>query len=97
VVVEKLTKFSHFYAIPTDYSAVQVVELFFKEVFRLHGLPRNIVSDMDSRFIGTFWRDFFKLVGTYLTPNTSDHPQTYGKTEIVNKWVDGYLRNYVSR
>jgi hypothetical protein len=94
-VVNKLTKFSHFYAIPTEYSVVQVAELFFREVFRLHGLPKNIVSDRDSRFIGTFWRELFWLVGTELTPSTSYHPQTDGQTEIVNKWVEGYLRNCV--
>jgi hypothetical protein len=35
------------------------------------------------------------LVGTALTPSTSDQPQTDGHTEIVNKWVESYLRNYV--
>jgi hypothetical protein len=95
VVVNRLTKYVHFYAIPTKYSAVQVAELFFREVFKLHGLPRNIVSDRDSRFIGTFWRELFRLVGIELTPSTSYHPQTDGQTEIVNKWVEGYLRNYV--
>jgi hypothetical protein len=95
VVVDKLTKFSYFYAIPIEYNAVQVAELFFKEVFRLHGLSRNIISDTDIRFIGTFWRELFKLVGTELTPNTIYHPQTDGKTKIVNKWVEGYLSNYV--
>ena len=78
VVVDRLTKFSHFYAIPIEYSAVQVAELFFREVFRLHGLPKNIVSDRDSQFIGTFWRELFRLVGTELTPSTSYHPQIDG-------------------
>jgi hypothetical protein len=45
--------------------------------------------------MSTFWKEFFKLVGTALTPSTSYHPQTNGQTEIVNKWVEGYLRNYV--
>jgi hypothetical protein len=58
-VVDRLTNFSHFYAIPTEYNAVQAIEIFFREVFRLHGLPRNIVSDGDSRFMGTFWRELF--------------------------------------
>jgi hypothetical protein len=95
VVVDRLTKFSHFYAIPTECNAVQVAELFFREVFRLHGLPKNIVSDRDSQFIGMFWRELFRLVGIELTPSTNYHPQTDGQTEIVNKWVEGYLRNYV--
>jgi transposase InsO family protein len=95
VVVNILTKFSHFYAIPIEYIVVQVAKIFFREVFRLHGLPKNIISDRDSQFIGTFWRELFRLVGIELTPSTSYHPQTDGKTEIVNKWVEGYLRNYV--
>jgi hypothetical protein len=95
-VVDRLTKFAHFFAIPSDYSAAQVAELFFREIFRLHGLPKTIVSDRDSRFMGGFWQELFRLVGTELTPSTSYHPQTDGQTEIMNKWVEGYLRNYVS-
>jgi hypothetical protein len=74
VVVGRLTKFAHFYAIPIEYSIVQVANHFFREVFRLHGLPKNIVSDRDSQFIGTFWRELFRLVGIELTPSTSYHP-----------------------
>jgi hypothetical protein len=96
VVVDRLTKFAHFFAIPSDYSAAQVAELFFREIFRLHGLPKTIVSDRDNRFMGGFWQELFRLVGTELTPSTSYHPQTDGETEIVNKWVEGYLRNYIS-
>ncbi|KAH9316788.1 hypothetical protein KI387_044526, partial [Taxus chinensis] len=62
----------------------------------LHGLPKNIVSDRDNRFMSTFWQELFRLAGTELTPSTSYHPQTDGQTEIVNKWIEGYLRNYVS-
>jgi hypothetical protein len=74
VVVDRLTKFAHFYTILIEYNAVQVAKLFFREAFRLHGLPKNIVSDRDSRFIGTFWRELFRLVGTELTPSTIYHP-----------------------
>jgi hypothetical protein len=96
VVVDRLTKFAHFFAIPLDYSATQVAELFFREIFRLHGLPKTIVSDRDNRFMGGFWQELCRLVGTELTSSTSYHPHTDGQTEIVNKWVEGYLRNYIS-
>ena len=46
--------------------------------------------------MGGFWQELFRLVGTELTPSTSYHPQTDGQTEIVNKWLEGYLQNYVS-
>ena len=66
-------------------------------MFRLHGLPKTIISDRDNRFMGGFWQELFRLVGTNLTPSTSYHPQTDEQTELVNKWIKGYLRNYVSR
>jgi hypothetical protein len=94
--VDRLTKFAHFFSISIDYSASQVTYLFFREVFRLHGFPKTIVSDRDNRFMSTFWQELFHLLGTKLTPNTSYHPQIDGQTEIVNKWVEGYLRNYVT-
>jgi hypothetical protein len=55
VMVDRLTKFAHFFAIATHYSATQVADLFFREVFRLHGLPKTIVSDRDKRFMSTSW------------------------------------------
>ena len=54
VVVDRLTKFAHFFSISSDYSATQLAELFFREVFKLHGLPKTIVSDRDNRFTGAF-------------------------------------------
>jgi hypothetical protein len=95
VVVDRLTKFAHLFAIPTNYKAIQVVDLFFREVFWLHGLPRQIVSDRDGCFINAFWQEIFKLTCTELATSTIYHPQTDGQTKIVNKWVEGYLRNYV--
>ena len=96
VVVDRLTKFAHFFAISSYYSTAQVAELFFREVFRLHELPKTIVSDQDSRFTGAFWQEIFRLVGTKLSTSMSYHPQSDGKTKIVNRWIDGYLRNYVT-
>ena len=96
VVVDRLTKYAHFFPISIHYKAPQIAELFFKEVFRLHGLPRNIISDRDSKFLSLFWKELFRLAGTKLTPSTSYHPQTDGQTEIINKWIEGYLTNYVT-
>jgi hypothetical protein len=48
VVVDRLTKFVHFFSIAIDFSVAQVEDLFFMEIFRLHGLPKTIVSNRDS-------------------------------------------------
>jgi hypothetical protein len=76
VVVEKLTKFAHFFAIPIEYKATQVADLFFREIFILHGLPKQIVSDRDGHFINIFWQELFMIVGTDLATSTSYHPHT---------------------
>lgn len=52
MVVDRLTKFAHFFAIPSKHSTAQVADLFFREVFRLHGLPKTIISDIDNQFMG---------------------------------------------
>ena len=84
VVVDRITKYAHFYPISIHYKATQIAELFFKEIFKLHGLPRNIISDRDSKFLSLFWKELFKLARIELTPITSYHPQTYAQIEIVN-------------
>jgi hypothetical protein len=67
VVVDRLTKFAHFFSISSEYKEAQVADVFFKEIFKVHGLPKNIVSDKDSRFLSAFWQELFKLAGTELT------------------------------
>jgi hypothetical protein len=87
VVVDRLTKYAHFFAIPTRYSASQVAELFFREVFRLHGLPKNIVSDRDSRFMGGFWQELFRLVGTELTLAPATTPRQMARQRgLISGW-----------
>ena len=72
-----------------------MAELFFREVFHLHGLARNIVSDRDSHFLSIFCMELFRLAGMELSPSITYHSQPVGQIEIVNKRLEGYLRNYV--
>ena len=78
------------------YLATEVAGLFFREFFRLHGLPKTIVSDRDRKLTSAFWKELFRLVGTKLATNTSYHPRSDVQTKMVNKWIEGYLRNYVA-
>ena len=66
-------------------SAKQIAEIFCKNVYKLHGFPKVIVSDRDAKFKGNFWKEFFNHIGTYLNMSSSYHPQIDGQTEVVNK------------
>ncbi|EOX94106.1 DNA/RNA polymerases superfamily protein [Theobroma cacao] len=55
VIVDRLTKFTHFLAIHSTYSIERLASLYIDEVVRLHGVPVSIVSDRDPRFTSRFW------------------------------------------
>lgn len=86
VVVDKLSKASHFIHVQSTYKAVQIAHIFMQNVFKLHGLPKTIISDHDVKFTSAFWRTLFAELGMQLNLSTTYHPQTDGETKQVN-WV----------
>jgi transposase InsO family protein len=96
VVVDKFSKMVHLIACHQSITTVQVAQLIYDNVVRLHGFPDNIVSDRDSKFTSLFWRSLWKLSGTQLKMSSSYHPQSDGQTENVNRVVSDILRAYVT-
>ena len=92
VIVEKLIKSAHFIMIKSTYKAVNIADIFMKEIFRLHDVPKVIISNRDVKFAWNFWKALFKGLGTQLNFSTAYHPQTDKKMKRVN-----YVLEYMPR
>ena len=54
LVVDRLTKYAHFIGVNKTDFAKEIVEAFYKNIYKLHGFPKIIVSDRDAKFKGNF-------------------------------------------
>ncbi|RDY09298.1 Retrovirus-related Pol polyprotein, partial [Mucuna pruriens] len=87
---------AHFIPCHKSDNASHVANLFLREMVRIHGLPRTIVSNKDSKFVGHFWRSLWSRLGTKLLYSTTCHPQTDGQIEVIPHVEFAYNRVFNS-
>ena len=61
----------------------------------MHGIPKTIVLDRDSKFTSNLWKGLFKGFGMNLRFSTSYHPESDGQTERVNRVIEDMLRMFL--
>ncbi|KAI2644866.1 Transposon Ty3-I Gag-Pol polyprotein [Labeo rohita] len=91
-IVDRFSKAVHLVALTGLPSAKTTVELILEHVVRLHGFPKDIVSDRGPQFTAKFWQACCRLVGTTSSLSSGHHPQTNGQTERANQQLERFLR-----
>jgi hypothetical protein len=95
VVIDNVSKSAHFIPVKSTFKDINIAEIFMKEIFRLHGIPKMVISDRDVKFTSTFWKELFSGINTNLNFSMSYHPQMDGQTEMTNQIIGDMLRMYV--
>jgi len=72
-------------------TAERAARLFLHQVWKLHSLPKGVISDCGPQFVARFTRELYRLLGIKLASSTAWHPQTNRQTEHVNQELDQYL------
>lgn len=94
VFVDKLSKMVKLVACNEDDGAIEIAQYIVENIFKLHGLPRVLLSDRDPRFTSNLFREICKLLKTKQALSSAFHPETDGQTERVNRVVEEMLRHY---
>ena len=96
VIVDRLTKSTHFLAVWMTFTLEEFGRLYIREIVRLHGVLVYIVSDrdrdQDPRFTTHFLKSFQRDMGTQLMMSTAFHPQKDGQSERTIQILEEILR-----
>jgi hypothetical protein len=81
VIMDRLSKSTHFIPVNTNYKVQKYAEIYIAHVLCVHGVPKTIISDQGSQFVARFWEQLHASLGTRLIHSSAYHPKTDGQTE----------------
>lgn len=95
VIVDKLTKYAVFLPCTTKITEEETAKLFFEHIISKFGIPRQVITDRDTRWRNSFWQEICQLMGMTRSLTTAYHPQADGQTEVLNQQLEITLRAYI--
>jgi len=92
VVVDRFSKMIHLIPFKDIPNSVQTAKAFINNIYKLHGLPYDIITDRGSQFTSELWQEFLFLLNIKSKIATTDHHETVGQVERCNSYIEQYLR-----
>ena len=83
-------------ATTTSISLNEVARIYQNNIWKIHGIPKKIISDRGPQFASTFMGELYKALGIKRVISTAYHPQTDGQTERINQEIEVFLRHYIN-
>jgi len=83
-VIDSISKRVHFVPTHTTVTVEGTARLFLHYVWKLHGLPKRVVSDCGPQFVASFTKELYRLLDVRLSSSIAWYPQTDRQTEHVN-------------
>jgi hypothetical protein len=96
VVIDAYSRYSYFIPTYKTVTAAQVADLLIKKVILVHGLPKKIISDLDSKFTSKFWKSFLKQLDISADFSTVRHHQSNGLVERTIRTLKELIRCYIN-
>ena len=96
VIVDRFTKMIRLKAVTTSISSEGIAKIYRDEIWKIHGVPRTILSNRGPQFASKFMEDLTKVLGTKRKLSMAYYPQTDGQTERINQEIGTFLRHYVN-
>ena len=91
IIVNRFTKMICLKVTTTNISSEGMVKIYRDNIWKLHGIPRKILSDRGLQFASKFMEEFIKTLGTKKQLSTVYHPQTDGQMERINQEIGTFL------
>ena len=91
VIMDWFTKMTRLKAMTTNILSEGIAKIYQDDIWKLHKIPRKILSDREPQFSSKFMEEFTKVLGTKWQLLMAYHPQTDGQTERINQEIGIFL------